>query len=398
MSIGNEAVLKQLAELTAPLSSARGLPNAAYVESGIFKFEREAVLGGTWAAVAHGGDLPSPRSAKPVDFMGVPLLLVRDREGNLRVFHNVCSHRGMQLVREEGRLANVLRCPYHSWSYDFQGNLVGTPLIGGPGRNTCDGFDKSQHGLKAVSFAIWMDIVFVNLSGSAPPFGEFIAPLESRWTHYLGSAGCAGFETGTTDSRFELEVACNWKLAVENYCEAYHLPWVHPGLNSYSPLDRHYNISGQEGMAGQGSEQYNSPSPPETEMPTVAGWPRDQLGQAEYIALFPNVLLGVQADHFFSLIISPLAPDRSLEKVQIALVGDAASKDSYADGRSAILESWKTVFREDVLAVEGLQAGRRSPGFGGGVLTPVQDAPTHDFHRWVANGYARAYRSSSGGP
>ena len=389
MSTGQQSTLKSLADLTAPLSTDRGLPNAAYWDPAVFDLERETVLGGTWAAIAHGGDLPLPRSAKPVDFMGAPLLLVRDRDGELRVFHNVCSHRGMLLVHEAGRLANVLRCPYHSWSYDFRGNLVSTPLIGGPERNTCDGFERSRHGLKAVRFAIWMDIVFVNLSGDAPPFEAFIAPLERRWARYLGNARDAGFEPGTTDSRMELQAACNWKLAVENYCEAYHLPWVHPGLNSYSPLDRHYNIAEHDGMAGQGTEQYNSPSAAEIEMPTVVGWPSEALSQAEYIALFPNTLLGVQADHFFSLIICPEAPNRSSEKVQIALVGAAASQDRYAAGRLALLESWKAVFREDVFAVEGLQAGRRSPGFGGGVLTPVQDAPTHRFHRWVAERYPR---------
>ena len=86
----------------------------------------------------------------------------------------------------------------------------------------------------------------------------------------------------------------------------------------------------------------------------------------------------------------PQAADRSLEKVQIAYVGDAAGDERYAACRQTVLESWEAVFREDVFAVEGMQAGRRSPGFNGGVLTPVQDVPTHHFHRWVAKAYADA--------
>ena len=87
---------------------------------------------------------------------------------------------------------------------------------------------------------------------------------------------------------------------------------------------------------------------------------------------------------------SPQRPDRSVEKLQISYVGDAATADEYSACRDAVLKSWETVFREDIFAVEGMQAGRGSPGFEGGILTPVQDVPTHHFHRWVANAYAAA--------
>ena len=390
MSIGKPAAAATVADLTAPLSMARGLPNAAYVDPGMFALEREVVLGRTWAAIGYASDVPAPRSVRPVEVMGLPLLLVRDREGSLGVFHNVCSHRGMKLVREEGRPANVIRCPYHSWAYDFRGNLLNTPLIGGSGRDTCEGFDKGAHGLKRVRFAVWMDIVFVNLSGEASAFDEFIAPLESRWERYLQKPGQDGFEPGGPDSRLELEVACNWKLAVENYCEAYHLPWVHPGLNSYSPLDEHFNIMDGPGMAGQGTRQYDPGNIEGITMPIMPGWPEEERKHAEYIALYPNTLLGIQADHLVTLIVCPGDVDHSLERAQIAYVGSAARDGRYAQCRETVLENWRAVFVEDVWAVEGMQAGRRSPGFDGGVLTPVQDAPTHHFHRWVANCYADA--------
>ena len=162
----------------------------------------------------------------------------------------------MQSPRHETRrgdrpLAHGNPLPYHSWSYSLQGELLSTPLIGGGRRNTCPGFDKAQHGLKPVNVAVWMDIVFVDLSGGALPFDRFITPLEERWEPYLGDDGSRQFRPGTTGGSFELELACNWKLPVENYCEAYHLPWVHRSLNKYSPLDAHFHITHGEGMAGQ---------------------------------------------------------------------------------------------------------------------------------------------------
>ncbi len=377
-----------LQALTAPMTSSRGLPNITYNDSRLFDFERDQLLGKTWAAIGYGSELPGPGFARPVDFMGAPLLIVRDRNSDLRVFHNVCSHRGMKLVSEAAQLRAVIRCPYHSWSYGFDGELKSTPLIGGVGCDTLEGFDRGEHGLRPVRFALWMDIVFVNLSAQAVDFDDFIAPLEARWRKYLGARDSADIRPGMSGACLELDVACNWKLAVENYCEAYHLPWVHPTLNSYSPLDQHFNIMEGVGISGQGTHRYELASFAGIQMPLVDGWPSDKLDHAEYISLYPNTLLGIQADHALAVIVLPQRHDRSVEKLQISYVGDAATADKYAACRETVLKSWESVFREDVFAVEGMQAGRNSPGFGGGVLTPVQDAPTHHFHRWVANGYA----------
>jgi choline monooxygenase len=379
-----------LEALTAPISSSRGLPNIAYTDPHVFALERDRVLGNTWASIGYGAELPEPGFALPVDFMGIPLLVVRDRQSGLKVFHNVCSHRGMRLVSEAQRLRAVIRCPYHSWSYDFDGRLKSTPFIGGVGRDSCDGFDKRGHGLRPVRCAEWRGIIFVDLSGQARGFNEFIAPLERRWSEFLGQHDSGNVLPGASGSFLELNVACNWKLAVENYCEAYHLPWVHPDLNEYSPLNQHFSILDGDGMSGQGTHHYEIASTAGTNLPVLEAWPPDRLEHAEYLSLYPNTLLGIQADHVFAVVVVPQRPDRSVEKLQISYAGEGATANRYADTRDAVLGRWETVFREDVFAVEGLQSGRNSPGFDGGVLTPVQDAPTHHFHRWVAASYAAA--------
>ena len=115
-----------------------------------------------------------------------------------------------------------------------------------------------------------------------------------------------------------------------------------------------------------------------------AEWPEDKLEQAEYVAFYPNVLLGIQADHVFALIVEPKSSARSLEHLRLYYVGDEALDDRHAASRNATLESWRVVFAEDVDAVEGMQTGRHSPGYGGGVFSPMMDNPTHHFHQWVA--------------
>ena len=179
---------------------------------------------------------------------------------------------------------------------------------------------------------------------------------------------------------------------MENYCEAYHLPWIHPDLNTYSPLNVHYNIIEGLDMAGQGTLNYTPTRVSELTLPTFPEWPADKLKHAEYLALYPNVMLGLQADHTFSLILMPQGPDKTLERLQICYVGDAADDDAYRELRDAVMETWKVVFLEDVGAAEGMQRGRASPGFDGGVFTPLMDAPTHHFHSWVARKYQAAAR------
>ena len=100
------------------------------------------------------GSIPNPGDTKPFDLLGIPLILIRDKKNNVRVFHNVCSHRGYKLIHEECSLKNVLRCPYHSWSYDFEGNLIATPHLGGINKHDHDDFDKSKSGLKEVRTTI----------------------------------------------------------------------------------------------------------------------------------------------------------------------------------------------------------------------------------------------------
>jgi len=377
-----------LDDVRKPLAEAAGMPNAVYTDDALFELERDEVLGKTWAALGYTSDLPTNGFAKPVDFMGLPLAIMRNRDGEYKVFHNVCSHRGMILLTEETEVEGMVRCPYHSWTYDLNGNLKGTPHIGGVGVHKAEGFACEKHGLREVRSHVWAGMVFINLSGDAKPFAEHIEPLVQRWSEFCGKDGWDNLHIAPTGSQMQLEVKCNWKLAIENYCEAYHLPWVHPSLNTYSPLDQHYNLIVNDDMSGQGSYNYNLSDVAGTRLPRFTSWPQDRLRHAEYVSLYPNVMLGMQADHFFAIILEPRQKDVTVENLRLFYVGEEACGDEYAACRHSQLEAWKVVFGEDIFAVEGMQAGRQSPGFTGGVFSPVLDGPTHHFHGWVADKYA----------
>ncbi|MDF2095630.1 aromatic ring-hydroxylating oxygenase subunit alpha [Aquibaculum arenosum] len=366
------------------LATGRGLPNEHYIDNGLFAEERHGLFFAQWAGLAFGKDVPQPGDARPVDFLGVPLLLLRDRDGEIRVFQNTCRHRGMLLVTEPTRIRGAIRCPYHSWCYGMDGSLRSTPNVGGPGQNGHPALNPSDLGLIPIRSHVWRDIVFVNLNGTAPAFEEAHAPLLQRWQEFEQP-----LHFGGPGSSFELEVQCNWKLAVENYCESYHLPWVHPELNSYSRLEDHYNIEGEGGFAGQGSLVYRQLQDEDgAVLPDFAELGERWNEAAEYIALYPNVLLGVQRDHAFAVLLEPRSCERTSEQIVLYYAQDPATTPELDALRAENARRWRRVFEEDIFVVEGMQKGRHGPHFDGGRFSPVMDGPTQHFHQWVARQFA----------
>ena len=296
----------ELDAVRRPITKANGLSNAHYTDPATHELERDKVLFASWSGLATASDVPEPGDALPIEFLGVPLLLLRGKDGEVRVFQNICRHRGMILVSEPRKIEGAIRCPYHSWCYNHEGGLVSTPHVGGPGTNIDPAINRDTLGLVEVRSHVWRDIVFINVNGNAPAFEEAMAPALARWAEFEQP-----LYHGGDDSRFDLTVNCNWKLAVENYCESYHLPWIHPGLNTYSRLEDHYHIEEPDCFSGQGTEVYRQLQGDKGEVfPDFKDLSEKWDTAAEYVAIYPNVLLGTHRDHAFAIILVPLACGR----------------------------------------------------------------------------------------
>ena len=368
---------RPLSDVLQSVNRANGLPNAHYTDPTVFEEEKRSVLFANWSGIGFGKDIPEPGDAKPVDFLGMPLLLVRDRDGQIGVFQNTCRHRGMILVSEPKKIGGAIRCPYHSWCYGLDGALRATPHVGGPGQNQHADIDMDALGLWRIRSHVWRDVIFVNVDGAAPAFEEVHGGLMDRWAEFDQP-----LHHGTS---LTLDLATNWKLAVENFCESYHLPWVHPGLNSYSRLEDHYNIEAPGQFSGQGTLVYRQLSNDAGQrFPDFAGLSAAWDEGAEYIAVYPNVLLGVQRDHCFAIVLEPRATDHTVEHIELYYAKSAAETPELAELRAENAALWKTVFEEDVFVVEGMQKGRHGAYFDGGRFSPVMDGPTHNFHHWIA--------------
>ncbi len=367
---------EDLSFVRRPIEQAHGLPNAHYTDKAVIAEENRALLIDGWAGLAVAADVPEPGDAVPLTFLEMPLLLLRDKSGVVRVFQNICRHRGMILVETPRKIEGAIRCPYHSWCYSTEGRLVSTPHVGGPGQNTHDGIDRDTLGLIEVRSHIWRDVVWINIGGAAEPFETAMAPIIARWAEFEQPLFHGG-----ADSRFTLRVEGNWKLAVENYCESYHLPWIHPGLNSYSRLEDHYHIEIPNSCSGQGTLVYRQLHDEQgATFPDFAALDDKWDTAAEYISAFPNVLLAVHRDHAYAIILIPETDTRTAEHVHIYY----ARPDTDAGLRQRNAEQWRGVFEEDIFVVEGMQRGRAAPGFDGGRFSPAMDGPTHLFHDWVA--------------
>lgn len=372
--------MPDLKNVLAPIEQASGLPNACYVDAAILQHEKDTLFRNNWAAIGFGKDISEPGMVKPVTFLGIPMIMVRNRGGAINVFQNVCRHRGMILVKKPQRLRGPITCPYHAWAYDFDGNLRRTPHIGGPNIDTLDSVQHCDIPLISVRSHVWNDMIFVNVGETAPAFDVYAADLMARWREFDQP-----LHHGGADSSLSLRLECNWKLAVENYCEAYHLPFIHPSLNTYSRLEDHYNILDNAGFAGQGTTVYQPQINADgRRFPRFSNLSEMWDKGAEYVALFPNVLLGVHNDHYFNIILTPDGTSRTNEQIEIYYADEAARGKDYASMRAINTEMWKTVFSEDIQVVEGMQLGRSASGYDGGKFSAVMDVSTHHFHKWVA--------------
>jgi choline monooxygenase len=369
-----------------PISEAHGLPNECYTSKEYTLIERKKLFEDKWIVIGVASSLPNIGDAKPIDLLGMPILIVRTKNNQIKVFHNICSHRGVKLVREPGKIKNVVRCPYHSWSYNLDGELIATPHIGGMDIHQSPEFEKSKSNLKEIRSYIWLDLIMININNNEISFEDYIKPLSERWEKFWPIKDRDLIYHADDYGYFKLDAKCNWKFAIENYCESYHLPWVHPGLNSYSKLEDHYHIQGLPNrFAGQGTVVYNPRFKGSEKFPCFPNWPKNKENVAEYVALFPNVMLGIHKDHYYAYWLEPINHEYTLEHMEIYYVGDeAANSKKFKSLREQNHKQWEDIQKEDVDIIQGMQIGRNSPVYNGGNFSPKMDNPTHHFHKWVA--------------
>ncbi len=365
-----------LGALDQPVERAENLPREAYTDPAFLRLELERVFGRGWTHVSAGGEIPEAGDALPLTLGQLPILLVRQRDGTIKAFHNVCRHRGPLLVAEPAKGLSSLTCPYHAWAYDLDGALKRTPFYMGTDRHDSGPLDKSCMGLAEIRCDMWHDGIFINLSGDAGPLAEIYAPLERRWVqHDLSLLRYGG--------SFRLTIRGNWKLAMENFQEGYHLPTTHKLLNSLSSLANHYSVV-EPAFQGQGSHYYDTEQAGHGGLPNFPGLDAHWRKRAEYPAVLPNLMFGLHPDHFLFFSVLPQGPAETVECFHLYFVGDAAMSEEHAAERRQVFDNLSSINAEDIGIVESMQQGRHSPGFAHAPFSPYQEATIHQFQLKIA--------------
>lgn len=357
--------LKQFDKTDEPL---HGLPSGAYTDEFFFSLERTRLFKQNWVFVGYAHQMEQAGDVRPVEVAGLPLFLLRSSSGNITAYHNVCRHRNLKLIDAAGNAGRMIRCPYHSWSYDHCGKLKNAPFFGGRIRELPDNFRYEDHGLAPVHCQTWHDWIFVNLASQPPRFDEFLAPLK----RLLGETDVTEFEP-VAMLDFGI-VNCNWKLLMENFIEPYHVQFVHKATTD-QPLQNHYTLIDKHclGSAVKLGEKQ------------LAKKREGTLGvTSHYLTLFPNFVLGTyEPDQIGVHMNTPLNVE-STSQTRVIYI----HKHSQYSGDQIrhLSELWHKVHLEDHEMCVRLQQGRHSPvAKAGGLLSPKWENSLRKFQELVAD-------------
>lgn len=371
-----------------PVEQATTLMPEAYHCADFFRIERDRVWSRSWVAVGYGCQIPRVGDTFLAEVAGQSLILVRNRMNEVRCFHNVCRHRGSRLLKENGN-CKVLRCPYHGWGYNLDGELLGTPFFQGldippelenkfhlePG--VAASFCKDDYPLLSVRCETWGGFLFVNLDPQAMPLNTWLGDLPQRYVrHPLDKLQLV--------RRKDYAIEANWKLIAENFMEYYHLPWGHPELCNISGFDDHYRCQGPGMYTGMcTSPLTNDPNTLLIDLPAYPGL-NDTESQSAYFAhVFPNLSIWNFPHHLVTLLFRPDGPTRTLESVDMLVHPDALERPGIDESLDRIMNFWCFVNEQDVDLVEGVQAGLQSRSYTGGRMCYKFEEPVHRFQNWL---------------
>jgi choline monooxygenase len=349
-----------------PLAEAKGLGSLAYSSPSWLALENRLLFQRSWIFAGYARDIAASGTVMPVSVAGVPLLLARGQDGTLRAFHNVCRHRGTLLLDKTQTSVQAISCPYHAWTYGLDGRLQLRPHFLGGDRHDQPAPGSNAPGLRPVSVAQWFDWIFVNIDGRAGPFEAFFEPIARRVSGYdLSATRYAGSLTFT--------VQCNWKIAIENWIEPYHVFAAHPRLHAFVKM-RERQPSMVDGHVAWNFYQFRKPEVGRgVGLPYLANLGPELASRGMWFTAFPHFSFEIYPDHIATFLVTPLAPDRTLETIDIYLVGDAATAPGYEAQRRGVFDMWRDLNAEDIGVIEGMQKGRTSPGFEGDCFSPYWD-------------------------
>ena len=347
----------------------RRLPRKIYSDPDFHNIEYRDWLNRTWLVVGRVHDIPEIGDATPVS--GHPIFIIRGEDNVIRAFYNSCRHRGHELIGKPCNTGAAITCPYHHWSYGLNGDLRTATHFSGYRQHTHPELDPVKFGLKQIRCAVWHNWVLINIDGKGPSIEEFVEPL----CHFYQDVDFSSAKHFATVEKHPLAV--NWKTAMENNIEPYHVPMVHAGTAGGHPFDNH-RIIDDGPLVGcavdiEGSKFTNEP-------PQQVSKHLDTSGR--FVLRVPNLYIAAHAPD--KLVDSIILPDYT--DPNKCWISHACYTTSGIDISDQEAKQWQAiqqqVLEEDIDVLEGVARGFRAPVMDdGGVISPAWESCVSGFYR-----------------
>jgi carnitine monooxygenase subunit len=354
---------RQLQNLASADADEEGLslPAWIYRDPEFFEREKRMIFRSAWQLVCHLNDVPEPGDFHSFEFLGESVIVVRDDNGEVRAFHNVCRHRaGRLLDGPKGNCGRRITCPYHAWTYALDGRLIGVPH-----RESFRNLDTARHGLAALEHEIFMGFIFVRFEPGLPSVREMAAPYAHELAAYH-------LEELVPQGRVTLRPrSVNWKNVADNYSDGLHINVAHPGLTRL--FGRSYGVEAQPWIDKMWGRLRDEPSSKLSErlyqqlLPKVEHLPSERQRLWTYFKLWPNVAFDIYPDQIDFMQFLPVSPTETMIR-EIAYV----HPDSRREMRAARYLNWRINRRvnlEDKALIERVQSGMASSSYTMGPLS-----------------------------
>lgn len=385
MSILTSKLLSSLDSSICDVADAEMLPADLYVSAEVHEFEKEAVFMKEWLAVGRVERLVEPGDWFTVNLMGEPVIILRDKAGEIGAMSAVCQHRSMQVCEGSGN-SSTFKCPYHHWIFGQDGRLLGAPAM----EKTAD-FNKSDWGLPLLAVELWMGFIFVNFDTDAAP----LAPTLERYEPYLANYD---LENAVCPSTFTLEdMPWNWKVMFENFNDGYHANRLHQFVQDFCPSDQTaFPVPWDEDSnvmfrtAGYTHVDGGFNATHRVIMEVFPDLTEEERSRSTFALIPPMLCFGTAADQCFFFLVRPTGPQT--HDVEIGYIfHPSALEDPLFDEKVALSDAGVQVFiRQDQDATTKVQLGLRSRYSPRGRYSWQEESHVQ-FNRWLVKRYRAAW-------
>lgn len=355
------------------LSEAWTLPASWYTEAEALALETTYVFEASWQMVGQAAWLETPGSYVATTLAEHPVLFVRDLQGELRGFYNVCKHRAGPIAEGRGS-CKLLQCRYHGWTYKLDGSIHKTPEF-----SFSPDFTPADASLVPIQTEVWGPFLFARLAPKGPSLAEVLERIPAEVAHIP-------IDKMRYYRRIDYEIRCNWKVYVDNYLEGYHIPLVHPGL--FKELDyQKYRVELMRYASRQDAPIRDNPASLYRRGAADPNAPAEAL----YFWVFPNLMLNFYPDNLQINRILPLGHERTLTIFEWYFL-DPERPGMDSDFEASLAFSHK-VQEEDIAICEAVQRGLKSPAYRQGRFSSLRENGVHHFHGLLCEALAASGRT-----